>query len=607
MKFSLLTLSCIACAPSKTLASNLRPKDLSSRNLNSDKNCTVVLVDTLYEKDKMSESREDLSMECHTTDGMIYEVPFANTKFIQENFIDSGFVSGETEIISGAFTSTSSLLKKNQVEATTGDLTVLAIRVKLSNGQTTANEDTIRDGIFGTKGDAVNLKSQYSKCSHNQLNFDSVGTIVGTNLTINEGVITINLPNSQKRDGSVAIRNAINSAIETDFGMQPNKIADKVMYCLPTGTTSGIAYAGRNSWYSVYRDEWCGYSSIQMHEVGHNLNLAHAGEGTNTYGDKSGAMGYSYSENDTLLCFNAAKSWQLGWYSARSITIDAFGDRVYEGELAGIVENPFEGNVPILIKLNTASSDDYYVSFNRKIGINSGTKEGGDQVMITKAGAEGNGFSQSWLLAKLSADSSWESPADFNEETITVTVNSIGTRANVKICVGTCSPVTDIPTASPSASPVAATDAPMKSPTSSPTESPTSSPSAFPFASPVAVTDTPTASPSASPTSSPSSSPTKSPVKQATCSSNTRKKPCRANNCHWINFSPKECVDSEPSCDYYDGKKRSCKKAKCFYVDGLCLTDRPICSFKNRNKCERNNCVWNRNSLPKCTEQGQLA
>ena len=93
----------------------------------------------------MSESREHLSIECLTTDGMIYEVPSANTQFIHENFIDGDFVSGETEIILGAtssifkattiqpvLTSTSSLIKKNLVEATTGDLTVLAIRVEIS-------------------------------------------------------------------------------------------------------------------------------------------------------------------------------------------------------------------------------------------------------------------------------------------------------------------------------------------------------------------------------------------------------------------------------------------------------------------------------------------
>ena len=34
-----------------------------------------------------------------------------------------------------------------------------------------------------------------------------------------------------------------------------------------------------------------------MHEIGHNLNLRHAADGTDDYGDESGVMGYSYAES----------------------------------------------------------------------------------------------------------------------------------------------------------------------------------------------------------------------------------------------------------------------------------------------------------------------
>lgn len=259
-------------------------------------------------------------------------------------------------------------------------------------------------------------------------------------------------------------------------------------------------------------------------------------------------MGYSYSEDDTSMCFNAAKSWQLGWYSDRALTIDASVNRIYEGELAGIVEDPFTGDIPILIKLDTTSSDDYYINFNRKIDFNSGTKEGANQVMITKAGAEGNGYSQSWLQAKLSANSSWESPADFNGETVTVTVNSIGTRANVKICVGNCSPVTDTPSKSPLSS--------SKAPSSS-SKAPSSK----------APTKNPTSSPSSSPSSSPTSSPTRSPTSGSLCSYN---------------------------------KKRSCKRANCAWVRGTCYTDK-CSSFTKKRKCKKRDCNWDKtNEKSKC-------
>jgi hypothetical protein len=41
-----------------------------------------------------------------------------------------------------------------------------------------------------------------------------------------------------------------------------------------------------NSWMSVYKNDWCNYVSAQLHEVGHNLNLGHASEGSAEYGDQ---------------------------------------------------------------------------------------------------------------------------------------------------------------------------------------------------------------------------------------------------------------------------------------------------------------------------------
>jgi len=289
---------------------------------------------------------------------------------------------------------------------------------------------------------------------------------------------------------------------------------------MPQGVINGIAFAWINSWASVYANEWCHqYSAVQMHEVGHNLGLGHSGEGdisvgTNEYADQSGNMGFSYAEDDTYMCFNSAKSWQLGWYSTSAITIDASGVRVYEGDVAGVIENPFTVNVPQVVKLNTPIGDDFFLNFNRRSAFNSGTKEGDNQVMITTAGSEGNSYTPSILLAKLSAGGSWTSDSVFNGEGVTVTVNSIGTRANVKICVGTCPTVTDIPSSSPNASPVVA-------PTGG---APSSSPSASPSASPVVVsTGAPTSSPSESPVAT-TDAPSKAPTNGSTCIERTRSK-----------------------------------------------------------------------------------
>jgi hypothetical protein len=159
-------------------------------------------------------------------------------------------------------------------------------------------------------------------------------------------------------------------------------------------------------------------------------------------------MGFSYSQDDgPKMCFNAAKSWQLGWYDARQYTVTngaptATSSLAYIGKLAGIVDYSDGANTPVLIKLNTPGTTDYYINFNAQHGFNSQTKEGGNQVTITRAGGEGNSYAESELLAKLSAGGTYNL-VDFGAsgETLSVEIISIDTvarEADVRVCLGTC-------------------------------------------------------------------------------------------------------------------------------------------------------------------------
>lgn len=111
------------------------------------------------------------------------------------------------------------------------------------------------------------------------------------------------------------------------------------------------------------------------------------------------------------MCFNAAKSWQLGWYANKATTIDPSVTSSWSGRLVGIAEyglaEPNRGET-VLIKIETGTKEDYYINFNRQTGINSGTQEGSDRVLITSQGAEGRAFAKSILHAKLSAGGSYE-------------------------------------------------------------------------------------------------------------------------------------------------------------------------------------------------------
>ena len=169
-------------------------------------------------------------------------------------------------------------LEEDRRRLTTGTKTVLALRVVAPDSSTTSDEATISDEIFGTSGDAINLSSQYAVCSYDQLIFEPFNGATSTGEQITNGVATVEITENVNGADDGTIRNAITNAGNSKFGNMQSQF-DYVMQCLPPGTNgSWIAYAYVNSWLSVYNDNWCNYPSGQMHEIGHNLGLAHSGE-----------------------------------------------------------------------------------------------------------------------------------------------------------------------------------------------------------------------------------------------------------------------------------------------------------------------------------------
>ena len=188
----------------------------------------------------------------------------------------------------------------------------------------------------------------------------------------------------------------------------------------------GIAYAFMNSWMSVYSDTWCNSVSAQLHEVGHNLNFGHANEGATEYADQAGMMGYSYGLNySPVMCFNAAKSWQSGWFDDKSLTIFPNDDAgtCFSGELYGLdsyTSSPADAKV--LIQLQSNSGTHYHIGFNGQQGSNIGTVEHGNQVLITTQASTGS----STKVAHLGAGGSYTiSDYDGSGRDVTVSVTSI--------------------------------------------------------------------------------------------------------------------------------------------------------------------------------------
>ena len=143
------------------------------------------------------------------------------------------------------------------------------------------------------------------------------------------------------------------------------------------------------------------------------------------------------------MCFNAAKNFQLGWFNDKFQTVDST-NTYWSGDLVGQVNyNTASDAQRVGIKIAaeiTGSTEDYYVSFNRAVGYNSGTQEGGNQVLVHKR-ASADGYSQSWLMAKLNDGESYNDipnlPISVNE------INLSATPAIATVTIGGCTDDTE--------------------------------------------------------------------------------------------------------------------------------------------------------------------
>jgi hypothetical protein len=179
--------------------------------------------------------------------------------------------------------------------AVLGDKTILVVRVIANGGTTTSQEEDLADYVFD---DELNIATQYTACSDGKLNFAKASNRLLTNANsddaetdIRNGVTTVKVssPTSPSTSNAATMRNDIEIRLKQNFGVNVRDLADHVMLCLPPGSMDGIAYAYINHYLSVYSDRWCNYLSTQMHEIGHNIGLAHANENGN-YKDQTGMV-----------------------------------------------------------------------------------------------------------------------------------------------------------------------------------------------------------------------------------------------------------------------------------------------------------------------------
>lgn len=272
-------------------------------------------------------------------------------------------------------------------------------------------------------------------------------------------------------------------------------------------------------------------------------------------------MGYSYgSESTPVMCFNAAKNYQLGWYSDKTVVVTpgAADDNCFAGNLYGTAKYGDAAVETVGIKVNNSgSSTDVYMMFNAKTGIQSGTVEGGNQVMVVTAGAEGTGYAESTLVQKISTNTAGYALPGFANTVLYVDSKVDGSHASIRIETNGQSCVPPAPTPPPSPQPTnnPTTAAPTNVPTSEPTNPPP--PPTFP------PTKQPTNAPTApQPTSSPTPLPTSAPVASVEKYVCAKNQPLPATICADGRLAGGDCSTAGSNNSCGNGRK-SCWWASC--------------------------------------------
>jgi hypothetical protein len=191
------------------------------------------------------------------------------------------------------------------------------------------------------------------------------------------------------------------------------------------------------------------YSLFSDLELGHNFNLAHSGglDGK-IYTDHTGMMGNPlYEDNIGAMCWNAAKTWQIGWYDSNKQMIKPRQGEWSGTTIVGIADfNNNPSNYPVVVKIETGFETDQFIAFNRASGINRHNDEADNEVTVVETGKNGEGYAQSYLKAHLAQGEihTFVNWADTGQNLI-IKANKINTNtgnsagyAEVQVCLGTC-------------------------------------------------------------------------------------------------------------------------------------------------------------------------
>jgi len=355
--------------------------------------------------------------------------------------------------------STNSRTRRHLVEAF-GTLKTLVVRPISPNGAVVAASTAkLRNDVFE---DDVCLKSQMEACSHQQLTIQAANVGDGGVVEVQMDVNPLDTGDRNANRGEISASARTAAAALYGGGPDGDDLGanyDLVIFCVPTnGRWDAFAYLNRYD--SYYNKDRCSISGVLMHEVGHNFGLGHSGTGGgDVYSDLTGYMGAGSTADDgPRKCYNAVKSYEIGWYDQQIASFDPIEAAVGNPTsfvLNGVGDYKVDGSSTgelISLRLeqfgDTKEGVDYYLGYNRKNGPTSGCVQFCDQVILYSKDGGVSSQSPSTRVAMLSEGDTY-AIEDYRGIGSTVTIDFESTSNDLKDAIITISATPPPPTAPP--------------------------------------------------------------------------------------------------------------------------------------------------------------
>ena len=239
-------------------------------------------ISCLYLKGhQMSGADVDVDHRCSLKNKMVYNLPAEVLIKFNINEFKSGFtrlliegvdIQGDDMVLSNEDKLNVKMYQHNimrRQQRSVGVRTIMVVRVQAKDNLDVSWSTSELEYDFFSPTD-TSFANQYLQCSNGDLVFLPA---VFDSPVVKNGVGDLFL------DADVAglfmsngIENALTAAFVEKYGSVDQ--FDHVLFCMPKGMATGWqGYTYGVTWQSYYQDPWCGYYSLPVHEVGHNLGL----------------------------------------------------------------------------------------------------------------------------------------------------------------------------------------------------------------------------------------------------------------------------------------------------------------------------------------------